>query len=331
MLAAVSRVADARPTLPTAFGHAYVFDDHRLSRDGVTTAKPVPFTPQSVSCLGSLATSHVYDSAWRQVSYAPQRFTGKERDGETGLDYFGARYFSATQGRFTTPDEFTGGIVDPFTGQQVGQPGPLPYADITDPQTLNKYAYVRNNPLRYTDPDGHIIDELLDAASIIYDVYKIATEGATKTNMAALGADVAAAAVPFVTGAGAAVRLGARADDVVDAARAAEAAVDVKRVPNPFGELGGPAHQAKVEEVAGNMAQKGLEVSREVRIATPGGAKSARYADAVGRDPATGKIREIHQVGKQTKKGQPVSRERKAVEDIEKARKQKVTFDPYND
>lgn len=31
----------------------------------------------------------------------------------------------------------------------------MPYADITDPQTLNKYAYVRNNPLRYTDPDGH--------------------------------------------------------------------------------------------------------------------------------------------------------------------------------
>ena len=55
---------------------------------------------------------------------------------ETGLDHFGARYYSAAQDRFTSPDEFTGGIVDPFTGQQVGQPGPLPYADITDPQTL---------------------------------------------------------------------------------------------------------------------------------------------------------------------------------------------------
>ncbi len=85
-------------------------------------------------------------------------FTGKERDGETGLDYFLARYYSAAQGRFTSPDEFKGGIVDPFTGQQVGQPGPPPYADITDPQTLNKYVYVRNNPLRYIDPDGHAHD-----------------------------------------------------------------------------------------------------------------------------------------------------------------------------
>jgi RHS repeat-associated protein len=96
----------------------------------------------------------VYDSGRRS------RCTGKERDTETGLDYFGARYFSGAQGRFTSPDEFPGGIVDPFTGQEISQPGPLPYADITDPQTLNKYAYVRNNPLRYTDPDGHCTDVL---------------------------------------------------------------------------------------------------------------------------------------------------------------------------
>lgn len=86
--------------------------------------------------------------------------SSKERDAETGLDFFGARYFSSAQGRFTSPDDWAGGIVDAYSGGQVGQPGPLPYADITDPQTLNKYAYVRNNPLRYTDPDGHCIEDL---------------------------------------------------------------------------------------------------------------------------------------------------------------------------
>jgi len=59
------------------------------------------------------------------------------RDAETGLDYFEARYFSAAQGRFTGAD-----LV--FADQHPG-----------DPQSWNMYAYVRSNPLRYTDPDGH--------------------------------------------------------------------------------------------------------------------------------------------------------------------------------
>ena len=83
------------------------------------------------------------------------QFTSKERDAETGLDYFLARYYSGAQARFLSPDEFKGGIVDPITGKDIGTNTALPYADITDPQTLNKYAYVMNNPLRYTDPNGH--------------------------------------------------------------------------------------------------------------------------------------------------------------------------------
>jgi RHS repeat-associated protein len=71
-----------------------------------------------------------------------QKFTGKERDAETGLDYFGARYMSAAQGRFTSPDWSE-------------TPQPVPYADLADPQTLNLYAYARNNPLNRVDPDGH--------------------------------------------------------------------------------------------------------------------------------------------------------------------------------
>jgi RHS repeat-associated protein len=67
-----------------------------------------------------------------------QKFTSKERDSETGLDFFEARYFSSVQGRFTSPDE-------PFAGQ-----------DMDDPQSWNLYTYTLNNPLKYVDPSGKL-------------------------------------------------------------------------------------------------------------------------------------------------------------------------------
>jgi len=83
--------------------------------------------------------------------------TSKERDNETGLDYFGARYYSSTQGRFTSPDEFSGGPHDVYTlGKGDPEKQALPYADITQPQSLNKYQYTYNNPLNNVDPDGHV-------------------------------------------------------------------------------------------------------------------------------------------------------------------------------
>ncbi len=84
-----------------------------------------------------------------------QKFTQKERDNETGLDYFLARYYSSTQGRFTSPDEFTGGPDELYTFVDDAADNPTFYADVTNPQSLNKYHYVLNNPTRYTDDDGH--------------------------------------------------------------------------------------------------------------------------------------------------------------------------------
>jgi RHS repeat-associated protein len=81
------------------------------------------------------------------------KFGSKERDSETGLDFFEARYFSSTQGRFTSPDEFTGGPTELFA--EVAAHNPTFYADIVDPQSLNKYGYCLNNPFKFVDPDGH--------------------------------------------------------------------------------------------------------------------------------------------------------------------------------
>ncbi len=71
-------------------------------------------------------------------------FTGKERDAESGLDNFGARYNASSLGRFMTPD-------------WAAKPVTVPYAKFGDPQTLNLYAYVENGPLNRIDPDGHIL------------------------------------------------------------------------------------------------------------------------------------------------------------------------------
>jgi RHS repeat-associated protein len=71
----------------------------------------------------------------------------QEPNSETGLDYFGARYFSSAQGRWTSPD-------------WSAAPQAVPCADLTDPQTLNLYSYVRNNPLAKADTDGHCLWDL---------------------------------------------------------------------------------------------------------------------------------------------------------------------------
>jgi RHS repeat-associated protein len=87
---------------------------------------------------GQVISRHDYlpfGEPWTPLSNADVRqFAGKERDAETGLDYFGARYYSSVRGRFTSPD-----LVDP---------------SLTNPQTFNRYRYALNNPLRYIDPDG---------------------------------------------------------------------------------------------------------------------------------------------------------------------------------
>lgn len=100
-------------------------------------------------------------------------------------------------------------------------------------------------------------------------------------------------------------------------------------VGNPYGRLGGPAHQNKVQSVASDIENRGFKAQREFKIDTPDGIKLYRFADVVAVDIFTGLLVEIHQVGISTKKGLPVSRERKAIRDIEIATGQKVIYHSY--
>jgi RHS repeat-associated protein len=120
---------------------SYLTSDHlgstRVVTDGTGAVKArhdyLPFGEEIGSNIGGRdgVTGYVSSDSTRQ------KFTGKERDGESGLDYFGARYLSSAQGRFTS--------VDPIM---------IKIDRVFDPQRLNLYAYVRNNPLLFTDPNG---------------------------------------------------------------------------------------------------------------------------------------------------------------------------------
>jgi RHS repeat-associated protein len=77
-----------------------------------------------------------------QITTNNYKFTGKERDSETGLDYFGARYYGNGLGRFLTPD-------------WAAKAAAVPYGEFSDPQSLNLYTYVRNIPTTRADADGH--------------------------------------------------------------------------------------------------------------------------------------------------------------------------------
>jgi RHS repeat-associated protein len=126
----------------------YFFDGQRVGRQLVTNEVGFYMTDLlgSVRYLGGSATGY-------NIEYYPfggvilntdtgddrYQFTAKERDSESGLDNFIARYNSSSLGRFMSPDPFN--IAGDFVDSQ-------------DPQHWNMYSYVLNNPVNAVDPDG---------------------------------------------------------------------------------------------------------------------------------------------------------------------------------
>jgi RHS repeat-associated protein len=107
---------------------------------GVSRHDYLPFGEEIFADTGGRTTTQGYSV----TEGVRQKFTSKERDTETGLDYFLARYYSSTQGRFTG--------VDPLAAS----------ASPIRAQSWNRYSYSYNNPLRYTDPSGMIAGDFYD-------------------------------------------------------------------------------------------------------------------------------------------------------------------------
>jgi RHS repeat-associated protein len=117
----------AGPT-PSVLGR---FDYMPFGEEIFGTSTPQSFNAGRTTAMGYTASDTTASQKVRQ------KFTSKERDAETGLDYFGARYFSRSQGRFTSADPIL-----------------IKKARLMDPQRINLYAYARNSPLEYIDPNG---------------------------------------------------------------------------------------------------------------------------------------------------------------------------------
>ena len=129
-------------------GTSWIFTDLLGSIRAVTGEKPQSGSAPMKECYDYLPFGRILSSSdnnrntgcypstpdYALPSTESQKFTGQVRDVETGLDFFGARYMSAAQGRFLSADT----------------EGP----NLANPQTLNKYRYALNNPLRYIDPNG---------------------------------------------------------------------------------------------------------------------------------------------------------------------------------
>jgi RHS repeat-associated protein len=152
---AAGKLVEERAASTGALQTSYVYAGSRLLSTETSTGTSYLTSDNlgsprvNTDASGTVTARHDYHPFGEEVSRTGygsdtvrQQFTGYERDSESELDFAQARYYNATHGRFTTTDPI---LMEPKRA--------------FDPQRMNLYAYVRNNPLLLVDPTGQIIDD----------------------------------------------------------------------------------------------------------------------------------------------------------------------------
>jgi len=144
-------------TIEPSTGTRYMTSDHLGSPRVVTNSSAgvvsrhdyMPFGEELGATIGGRTTG----MGFSVPDNVRQKFTQKERDNETGLDFFKARYYGSQQGRFTSPDPYNI-IFEKEKGRDDDEKEEILITYISNPQVWNRYTYTLNNPLKYIDPDG---------------------------------------------------------------------------------------------------------------------------------------------------------------------------------
>ena len=122
---------------------AYYYSEDNINSSCALSSGATPVSQQEVNVYYPFGRTM---AGTLQASFqVSRRFTGQILDAETGLYYYGARYYDPELGRFAQPDSRI--------------------ADLSNPQSYNRYSYCVNNPLRYTDPDGRAPSDWANAWS----------------------------------------------------------------------------------------------------------------------------------------------------------------------
>jgi len=174
-----------------------------------------------------------YSQIQESTALLPYKFTGKERDEETGLYYYGARYLDPMYSIWISPDPALGDYLPTAGADNSSLSG---MGGVFNSVNMQLYHYAGNNPVRYSDPDGCIpIDTVWDIGCTIFDtgvaIYK--SSKGDNSGWVDVGIDAAAILIPYVPAGlskiDEAVKLARKADKIGDTVRAADKAGDAAK------------------------------------------------------------------------------------------------------